>query len=516
MADTIHQLIDYWAFQSPDKVYLEAAESGKTVTYQELQLFCRQINRWLDAEDIPRGRTVAFLMDNGLWTTCLFLGIMYSGRVILPLNAVAGPEQLHYVIAHSGVEMILCSEKYSTHYEETLQAHPCQVRLCRENEPPEYLRTGDGIPTAPDPAPTAGETVLLIYTSGTTGKPKGVMLNHTNVIAGGRHTMVAHHLTARDKGLCVLPLYHINAEMVSVLGTLVSNGSLVMAQKFSSSGFWKWVREYRCTWFSAVPTIVSYLIARQENNFPADNDEKGFYHSNFRRFVRFGRSASAPLAPEIHQQFESLFQIPLIETMGISECAAQTHSNPMEPGRQRHGSVGFPVGNEARIVDRHHRTVQDHEIGELAIRGPNVMKGYFRNPEATAAVLDEAGWFYTGDLGYRDEDGYYHITGRLKELIIRGGENISPREIDDVLYQHPGVLEAAAYGIADRDYGEEVMAAVVLKANTQCNEQELSEHCRMLLGKAKSPKRIAFLDHLPKGPSGKIQRKKLASRSLPD
>ncbi|MCY3768075.1 MAG: AMP-binding protein [Gammaproteobacteria bacterium] len=516
MADTINQLIDDWASRSPDKVYLEAAESGKTVTYRELQITCRQINRWLDAKEIPRGSTVAFLLDNGLWTTCLFLGVMYSGRVILPLNAVAGPEQLNHVIAHSGVELILCSEKYSTDYAETLRAHDCQVRLCREDEYPDDLHTSDRTPATPDHVPATGDTVLLIYTSGTTGKPKGVMLSHGNVIAGGRNTVMAHHLAAHDKGLCVLPLYHINAEMVSVLGSLVSNSSLVIAQKFSTSGFWRWMQAYRCTWFSAVPTILSYLIARQENRVPVRNDEGNFHPSDFRKSVRFGRSASAPLAPEIHQKFESLFQVPIIETMGISECAAQTHSNPMEPGRQRHGSVGFPVGNEARIVNRHHRAIPDNEIGELAIKGPNVMKGYFRNPEATEAVLDGEGWFYTGDLGYRDEDGYYHITGRLKELIIRGGENISPREIDDVLYQHPGVLEAAAYGIADRNYGEEVMAAVVLKENARCSEQELSEHCRILLGKAKSPKRIAFLDHLPKGPSGKIQRKKLAHPSPPD
>ena len=507
---TVRQLIDSLASNNPDKLFLEAAETGASLSYLELQQKCQWIARLLEHKGIGGGETVAFLMDNGLWTTCLFLGVMYSGRVVLPLNAVAGQDQLGYVVAQSQLKLLFCSDQYRAQYAGCFrQAHDFECLTWSEDEGAQQdLITPDSI-VVDQPATTDQDTALMIYTSGTTGRPKGVLLSHRNVIAGGRNTVNAHELDDCDKGLCVLPLYHINAEVVSVMATLVSNGAVVMAKKFSARNFWRWIGKYRCTWFSVVPTIISWLIEYRQRQITGNDDlESGF--SGFGDHLRFGRSASAALAPSTHRQFETLFNIPIIETMGISECAAQILSTPMRGKETVYGSAGLPVGNEVTIFDENRNCCADNVTGEIVVRGDNVMKGYFNDPKATRQALDENGWFHTGDLGYRDERGYIFVTGRLKELIIRGGENIAPREVDDVLYRHPDVLEAAAFGVADPYYGQEVMACVTLKPNTQCSQTQLLDHCRQLLGESKRPKTIYIRDELPRGPSGKIQRLKLA------
>lgn len=204
-----------------------------------------------------------------------------------------------------------------------------------------------------------------------------------------------------------------------------------------------------------------------------------------------------------------MFGIPIIETMGISEAAAQIFSNPVNPAQFRYGSPGKAYGNEGRVVDENNQPVAPNVKGEIVVRGDNIMQGYFKNPEETAKTIDTEGWMHTGDVGYVDDDGYFFVTGRIKELIIKGGENIAPREIDDVLYKHPAVLEAAAYGAPCDQYGQEVMACVALKEGSDCSVDELTELCIAQLGQFKSPKSIHFLSELPKGPSGKIQRLKL-------
>ncbi len=507
---TVRQLIDSRALQNPHKLFLEAAETGLSLSYLELQQKCRSIARLLEHKGIGHGETVAFLMDNGLWTTCLFLGVMYSGRVVLPLNAVAGPDQLGYVIAHSQLKLLFCSAAYRVEYADCLRQGSHFECLIEDEDKGAQQ---DLIPLEPviagQPEITQQDTALIIYTSGTTGRPKGVLLSHRNVIAGGRNTVSAHELHERDKGLCVLPLYHINAEMVSVMATLVSNSAVVMAKKFSARNFWSWIGEYRCTWFSVVPTIISWLIERRQRQ-TIGNDDPQCGVLAFGDHVRFGRSASAALAPSTHRQFEALFNIPIIETMGISECAAQILSAPLHRKEVVYGSAGLPVGNEVAIFDENCNDCADRAIGEIVVRGDNVMKGYLNDPQATREALDENGWFHTGDLGYRNEQGYIFVTGRLRELIIRGGENIAPRQIDDVLYRHPDVFEAAAFGVPDVYYGQEVAACVTLRANVRCSEAQLLDHCRRLLGETRCPKTIYIRDQLPKGPSGKIQRLKLA------
>jgi len=345
--------------------------------------------------------------------------------------------------------------------------------------------------------PATGET--MIYTSGTTGKPKGAVLSHANLLAAARAVAQWHGLTANDRCLSSLPLYHINGQVIATLTPFVSGGSLIAPHRFSVSSWWDTVERCEATWINLVPTIIAYLLN-------AANIPKRY---RFPR-VRFGRSASAPLPPEQHRAFERKFAIPVIEAMGMTESSSLVFANPQDPAKRKYGSPGLPCGVEAKVVDlKSGEDLGPNVPGEICLRGPSVMRGYYKQPELTAAALDANGWLRTGDLGYRDTDGYYFITGRLKELIIKGGENIAPREIDEALLRHPAVLEAAAVGVPDADYGEDILACVVPRPGARVTEAELREFCLAELGRYKTPKTFKFIDELPKGPSGKVQRLKL-------
>ncbi len=500
---TVRELIDQNALSQPDKPFLIAPEPGAQMTYAGLQAHAREIASRLDALGIASGEKVAILLPNGYWTTALLLGVMYSGRVIVPLNAVSGDAALSYVIEHSDTRVILVDQDLADKFSDVLSplTGAVQLILTDVDQGPQWpVAAGEEAVLTP---PATDDDAILMYTSGTTGRPKGVLLSHGNAVAGGANTAKGHELTKDDRGLCVLPLYHINAQMVTVMGPLVSGGSVVMPHRFGTSTFWPLIAEHACTWFSVVPTIIAYLLEQAERQ-GFDRETLGGLSA-----LRFGRSASAPLAPEMHKAFEETFAVPIIETMGLTETAAQILSNPMPPANPKYGSPGMAVGNQAKVIDEEGNECPRGTPGELMIRGDNVTKGYYKNAEATAEALEADGWLHTGDVAYCDEDGFFFITGRIKELIIKGGENIAPREIDEALYEHPAVLEAAGFGMPDTRYGQEVMACVALKPGAICSESELSELLENRLGSFKKPKRIYFMQDLPKGPSGKIQRLKL-------
>jgi len=347
------------------------------------------------------------------------------------------------------------------------------------------------------PAVAPDSLALLMYTSGTTGTPKGVMLTHGNVTANAHAISAEHRLGPDDRVSAILPLYHINAFAVTMLAPLAHGGSLVMPPRFSASRFWEMVARFECTWINMVPTIVSFLL---EGPTPP--------REAIRR-VRFCRSASAPLPPEHLVAFERKFGVGVIETMGLTETVAPAFSNPYEPERRKVGAVGRASGCEARVVDESGVEQPDGTPGEVVIRGPQVTAGYYKNEAATRGAFFPEGWFRTGDVGVRDADGFFFITGRIKELIIKGGENIAPREIDEVLLRHPAVLDAAVVGIPDRHYGQEIMACVIRRDGAQCTEEELKAFCAEHLGRFKAPKLVRFVEELPRGPSGKVQRLKL-------
>ena len=495
---TIKTFIDNYAENTPDKTFLIDADFDIQISYTQLKQDIILFGHFLNQQGIEFRDKVGFMLDNSYASAMLFLGAMYHGITIVPINVLAGNNQIKYTIDHSECKLIFTSKLYLDKFESALEGLETSIFVYEKVE--DLKCSNEGNLSSFEKNVNSDTPAVLIYTSGTTGLPKGVMLSHKNVIAGGRNTVLAHEITPDDISLCVLPLYHINAEMVSISSTLVSNSCVVIISKFSVSNFWQILEKYRCTWFSVVPTIISYLL----------NDNFDVSKLNLNS-IRFGRSASAPLSPEVHKKFEQVFKVNIVETMGLTETAAQILSNPLD--NYKHGSAGIAYGNEVRVVNDQGNFIEPGESGELVIKGDNVMKQYYKNEEATKTSFTKDGYFLTGDLGVEDEDGFFFITGRKKELIIKGGENISPREIDDTIYKHNSVLEVCTFGIFDEDYGEEISACVFLKDNFKANEKELKDLCIADLGEYKTPSQIIFVDEpLPKGPSGKIQRLKIAEQ----
>jgi len=497
---TIRHLVDTRAAEQPDATWLIAPETGKTMTFAQLQRNSQDLTRFLLGAGLKKGDKVALMLHNGYQTAQLLIGVMYGGFMVAPLNLLAQPSQLAYVLEHSDTRVVFTSEEFSERLKAALAGIRRDITVIAIDPDATEIFDLSVLPDMQLPDVTETDDALLMYTSGTTGKPKGCVLSNRSVVAGGEFTSTAHELTANDRVLCAMPLYHINGQIVTAVAPLVHGGSVVMPRRFSVSNYWDLVAQHQCTWINVVPTIIAYLM-----NAPTPK-EKGLDVSR----VKFCRSASAPLPPELHRAFEEKFGIGIIETFGMTETNAPCFTNPYDPKMRKIGSPGTAYGNEARVIDPNTGQEQPRGTpGELMVRGDNVMTGYYKDPENTAKTLEPDGWLHSGDLGYMDDDGFVFVTGRIKELIIKGGENIAPREIDEALLKHPAVLEAAAVGIPDANYGQEIMACVILKPGMECSVETLTAFSVQELGKYKAPKVIKFVSELPKGPSGKVQRLKL-------
>ncbi|KIC42130.1 AMP-dependent synthetase [Ruegeria sp. ANG-R] len=463
-------------------------DGASDLSWGELRETSRRIAVMLTGLGVEKGESVAILYPNCREALEILFGVLYGGFRATMINLVAGDSAVAYALEHSGA-------RYSF-------VHPGQMELFERTADPARitpLQVADVVDNGGNLHSISSDShALLMYTSGTTGRPKGVVHTHSSLLAGGWTTMIAHELSEADRGFCVLPIYHINGLCVTVMGTLVSGGSLAMCERFSVSRFWDNLGKVEATWFSVVPTIISHLL--HSGSKP---------DALTRQRVRFGRSASSALAPDVQRAFEDRFEIPIVETMGLTETSAQILSNPLPPGVRKIGSPGIAYGNEAAIFDANLRQVPHGSEGELVIRGPNVMLEYLNDQDATMSTFTSDGWLRTGDLARMDEDGYVFVTGRLKELIIKGGENIAPREIDEALYSHPDVVEAAAFARPCKSYGETVEAAVKIREGSQVTSLGLTKLCEAQLGRFKSPDEVHILPELPKGPSGKIQRNRI-------
>ena len=502
---TLRELIDTMASRQPEAAFLTSPETGRVLTFRGLREQSIRLSARLQEAGLERGDKVAFLLDNGLFAAELLLGAMYGGFVAVPLNVRAGASALSYMLDHCDATVVYVAEQYAALINEVMGGVRRTVRVIPAGVDGSAA-AGETSASMTLPAPPEPEDVaLLMYTSGSTGQPKAAMHTHRTVLAHGANSMSAHQLTAADRSLLVLPLYHINAQCVTLIPTLLSGGSVVVPHGFSVSQFWDWLDDYRCTWSALVPTIISQLLDWKDPR--AESRQAAFQR------IRFLRSSSAPLSPSLHREFLNKFNLPLIQAMGSTE-AGNIFSNPSPPGVNKIGSPGLPWGFETKIVNRDGVQVPAGEPGEILIRGPGMMLGYYKDTEGTAAVLNPDGWFHTGDLACRDQDGYFFIVGRSKELIIKGGGNIAPNQIDEVIASHPAVREAAAVGVPDRYLGEDLIAFVVTRTGNGVDERELLSFCESRLGHFKTPTRIRFVKDLPKGPSGKVQRLKLQEKAM--
>jgi acyl-CoA synthetase (AMP-forming)/AMP-acid ligase II len=482
-AGTLRDWVDARAGTKGAGIYF--TDGASPLEWRDLRHEAREIAGQLTAAGARHGESIAIVQPNGREGVLAFFGAVYGGFRATMINLAAGRDAIAYALQHSGARFALVHDSVAELYAQAVPEGMTRLDLAAapSAETLHDLRAGDH--------------ALLMYTSGTTGRPKGVVHSQSSLLAGGWTTAVAHTLTPADRALCVLPICHINGLCVSLMGALVSGGSVIIAPKFSARQFWDQAAEFGATWFSVVPTIISHLLHGAGDPTAA-----------VRASLRFGRSASSALAPDVQRAFEARFDVPIVETMGLTETAAQILSNPLPPGLRKIGSPGIAYGNEVEVFGPDFAPRAAGEEGEIVVRGPNVMLEYLDNPEATAASF-AGDWLRTGDLGRKDADGYVFVTGRLKELIIKGGENIAPREIDEALYSHGDVVEAAAFGRPCDIYGERVEAAVRLCAGSAVTGEMLVAICADRLGGFKAPDAVHILEELPKGPSGKIQRLKL-------
>ncbi len=464
------------------------------VSYKALAGQIERLSGGLRNAGLKPGDSLAIVLPNSLEFLVIFLALTHARLIAAPLNPADKPDELRFLMEDAQVRAVV-AEGANVAVREAAAGLGLPIWQPRVDsrgvvELPELPQ---GSRTSLD-APNPDDVALFAYTSGTTGRPKCVPLTHANVLWSSRNIAEHYALTAADRSLVVLPLFHGHGLIGATLSTLASGGCVLVPPRFSASGFWRLFGEHRATWYSAVPTIHQVLLAR------ADSD--GAPHSG----PRFIRSCSAPLAPTILTNLENRFGAPVLEAYGMTEASHQVATNPLPPLVHKPGTVGLSA--EISIIDENGRHLAAKSSGEVVVRGPNVMRGYRNNPEANAAAFTD-GWFRTGDIGEVDNDGYLALIGRIKELINRGGEKISPEEVEKVLLQHPAVAEAAVFGVPDPKYGEEVSAAVVPRG--AATAEQLQRYCRTRLADFKVPKRIHLVSAITKNAMGKVQRRDLTA-----
>lgn len=494
----IRELLEERARQTPGKVFLFSEADGRRYSYTEFDAAVNRTARLLASHGIQQGDVVSLLLPNSAEYLIAYFACFKLGALAGPVNSLLKPQEMAYVIAHSEAKALLGHSEFLPKIEEVRSDLPALRSVIEFDDEKQATKefAGDELP----PVESAKDDVaFIIYTSGTTGKPKGCLLTHGNLLANARQITGWLKFTERDRLLIVMPLFHVNAVMVATLAPLYANGSTVITPKFSVKRFWQIISDYEITSFGSVATMLSLLV----NTYPTGVPEGLKFDQ-----LRFALCGSAPVPAEVLKRFEETFHCLVIEGYGMSESTCRSTFNPPDE-RRRPGSCGLPIGNEMKIVDEEDAEVPDGQLGEIVLRGENILKGYFKNPAATEEAF-RGGWFHTGDIGYRDADGFYYIVDRKSDMIIRSGENIYPREIDEVLYSHEAVASAATIGVPDPLYGEEVAAFVVLKDGASATEEELISYCRERLADFKCPKSVRFVADIPKGPTGKLLKRELA------
>lgn len=466
------------------------------LSYRALAEQIERLAGQLRSAGLQRGDCVVLVLPNGLEFLVLFLAIAAAGLVVAPLNAAYKTDELRRFFEGIRPRAIITVSSNPSVSEAAAGLNLAIWTTYAELSGSVSLSGVPELSRSISEIPTGDDFVLLLHTSGTTSRPKGVPLTHTNVLRSALNIAFHYTLTSADRSLVVMPLFHGHGLIGAALATLASGGTAIIPPHFSASRFWELFRKHGATWYTAVPTIHQVLLERADRDGAPD------------RGLRFIRSCSAALAPAVMVNLAKRFGAPVLEAYGLTEAAHQVASNPLPPRPRKTGTVGFGTGVEIAIIDAMGRHQPANHPGEVVVRGPDVMHGYRNDPEATAATFID-GWLRTEDAGVLDDDGYLALTGRIKELINRGGEKIAPSEIEGVLLEHPAVADAAVFGVPDAKYGEEVWAAVVLKADSDAGQ--LQAFCRAHLADFKAPKVIRLVSTIPRNAMGKVERRDLTA-----
>ncbi len=502
-AQTVRDLVDRGdpeapAIGAPGRAYLDYAglreHVDRTVTS-------------LNALGLGRGDRVGIVLPNGPEMASAFVSLA-TGITTAPLNPGYRRKEYNFYLEDLGAKaLIVEAGSESEAVESARNLGIAVLELCVpdgaragqfELEPDPEVELG---PTA-SPGPAAADDVaLLLHTSGTTSRPKLVPLLHRNVCASAKNIRATLHLSSDDVCLNVMPLFHIHGLMAPVLSSLSAGASVACTPGFNALKFFAWLDEVGPTWYSAVPTMHQTILARAGRNTEAVG----------RARLRFIRSSSASLPPQVLGELEERFGVPVVEAYAMTEAAHQMTCNQLPPGVRKAGTVGPAAGPEVSVMDDGGNLLETGAVGEIVIRGRNVTPGYENNPEANATAFTN-GWFRTGDQGVMDEDGYVTLTGRLKEIINRGGEKVSPKEVDEVLMDHPAVQQVVTFAVPHDKLGEEVAAAVVLREGVEATTSELREFAAERLAAFKVPRTVLVIDEIPKGPTGKLRRIGLAEQ----
>lgn len=503
------------AKQTPTKVAYHF--QGQDVTYEALEQSVSRFAQGLQDLGIQKGDNVALLLGNTPHFIISLYAIMRIGATAVPVNPTYTKDEISYILQNAQVKGIVALDLLLPLVEVVAEHFPTvEAFIICETTPQvaEQVAALQGAAKAKTKlfqqvvAQASGsaeiadihrdDTAVILYTSGTTGQPKGAMLTHNNLYCNARDIGVYLNMDEHDRVIATLPVFHVFALTVVVNAPLMKGATVLLAPRFSPAEIYALAKTEKATIFAGVPTMFNFLLQFK------DGDPKDFEH------LRLAISGGASLPVALLHAFEQQFNVRISEGYGLSEASPVTCFNPLDRERKA-GSIGTSIPNvENKVVDEYGQEVPIGEVGELIVRGPNVMKGYYKMPDETALAIRD-GWLYTGDLARRDEDGYFFIVDRKKDLIIVGGFNVYPREVEEVLYTHPNVVEAAVVGFPDQTFGEAVHAFIVLKEPTTSIE-EMQAFCREHLVKYKVPTTIELIDELPKNSTGKILRRSFKER----
>jgi oxalate---CoA ligase len=500
---SIYHLLKAQAEKNPEAIAMVAPDRA-SLSYHRLLTHIEETTKKLNSMGLTRNDRIATVLPNGPEMALTFLAVS-SVATCAPLNPSYTSSEFDFYFTDLNVKaLIVDSDMDSPAIDVAKNKGISIIELAPvlSSEAGIFTLEGNNQKLTIDSCFAESEDIaLVLHTSGTTSRPKIVPLTHANICASAGNIQMKLNLTENDRCLNIMPLFHIHGLIGSLLSSLSAGSSIVLTHGFSALRFFDWMAEFNPTWYTAVPTMHQAILAKAENNQNVIS-----HHS-----LRFIRSCSSALPVRVMSELEDVFGVPVIEAYGMTEASHQVASNPLPPDERKFGSVGLSAGSDMAIMDEYGNILPSGKNGEIVIRGENVMKGYENNPDANRIAFVN-GWFRTGDQGYLDDDNYLFITGRIKEIINRGGEKISPREIDDVLMEHPAIAQAVTFSIPHAQLGEDIAAVVVFHKDYSDIESGIKGFVAKRLANFKIPRRIIIVDEIPKGPTGKPQRIGMAEK----